>query len=637
MSNRRLSILTTFCLALVGLFSVGVGSALAAAPSVTVGTPTGMTGTSVHVTGTVNPNGAPGAPPTFWGIQYARASEPGVWVGAPLGGEFAGVEAELKTPQPVEGTIEGLEPNTAYEVRVFATNEALEEANPIPEEPFSTLAIAPGLLSETATPLTPFEARLEGLVNANNQVTSCEFQYGLTTAFATHVACEPASIAGFFEQGVALTLKGLESGKTYHSRIVLENTKSETTTGTDLPFNTPPAEKPAIDSESVTELTLTSTEASLEGKVNPNYQDTHSYFQYSTSPTVDGNGSLTSATKAPGTPVDLGEGFGDVPLGPTALTGLTPGVVYYYQAVATNATGTTNGAVQSFQALDLPVPTTGEAREVTGTTATLTGTVNPAGAVTTYYFSYIDEAGYEAALGEGAPDPYAKGASTPEASTTAAYTVGPANPLAASGLQPGTTYHYALVASNSVGTVTGPDATFTTLASTPPPVAATGGALGITSGTATITGTVETQGQSTSAAFEFGSSPALGSTEGQSNLPGAAGGTPVAFAFNGYLSPGTTYYYRVIATNAQGTSYGVEQSFTTVASPSAALSPITPLLSDATVEEVKPAVTKPAPAKKCKKGTTLKKGKCTKSKAKARKKKRAKGRKSSHSGQKRGN
>ena len=152
MSTRRyLPVLTTLCLALVGLLSIGAGSALAAAPSVTVNTPTGMTGTTVHVTGTVNPNGAPGAPATDWGIQYARASEPGAWNATAFGGEFAGAEAELKTPQPVGGTIEGLEPGTAYVVRVFAINRALEEANPIPQEPFSTLPSAPSVDSESTS------------------------------------------------------------------------------------------------------------------------------------------------------------------------------------------------------------------------------------------------------------------------------------------------------------------------------------------------------------------------------------------------------------------------------------------------------------------------------------------------------
>lgn len=596
---------------LSGSLALFAAPALAAAPSVTVNAPTGVTGTTVHVSGTVNPNGAPGTTPTFWGIQYARASEPGAWVGTTIGGEFKEAEAELKTPQPVGGVIEGLEPSMAYEVRVVAVkitvNEVVEEASPEPEEPFTTLAIPPGLLSETATPSTPFEARLEGVINPNNQVTSCEFQYGMTTAFATHVACEPPSLGGFSGQGVGLTLTGLESGKTYHSRIVLENAKSEITTGTDVPFNTPPAEAPIVDSEAVTEATLTSTDASLEAKINPNYQQTTYGFEYATSPAALGTAQAIKVTPTPPSAA-LPAVFEEQLAGPVDLgNALTPGQIYYYRVLATNNAGTTEGTteVHSFQTLDVPVPSTGEAREVTDGSAALTGAVNPAGAPTRYYFSYIDQAGYQAALAEGAADPYAKGAGTPEVTTEGDYSTQPIIPLTAGGLLPDTTYHYALVASNTVGTVTGSDETFTTGATTPPPVALTGEAINIASGTATLTATVDTQGAATATSFEFGNAPYSGTFEGSTAIPASGAPTGVSYTFNGYLLPATTYYYRIIATSENGTTYGNERSFTTAAPPSALTSPVTQLLTI-------PSETKPAPAKPTAPKTLTKKQKLNK-------------------------
>jgi hypothetical protein len=496
-----------------------------------------------------------------------------------------------------------------------------------------TPAPAPSVESEAGAATTPFEATLETEVNANNQEASVYFQYSTSAAIEPsgslktpiQVPVSPGTAIGGGFGGVPVvegTGRALVAGTVYRYQTVAVNATG-TTYGTVQEFTTPASEKPTVEGENVTGLT--STEATLNAEVNPKYQTTVCSARYWVAGEAENAG-----TTVPCTPTGAELGMGTAPVAVSAhIEHLTPGVSYDYRVIATNNTGETLGVEAALQALDLPVLTTGEAREVASGSATFTGTVNPQGAPTTYYFSYISAAGYEAALGEGAADPYSKGANTPEGTTTAAYTVGPANPLTANNLLPGTTYHYALIASNSVGTVVGSDQTFTTPSSAPPPVAVTGGALGITSGTATITGAVETQGLPTSAAFEFGSSPALGTTEGQSNLPGAAGGTPIAFAFNGYLSPGTIYYYRVVATNAQGTSYGAEQSFTTTSSPSAALSPVTLLLSDATVGEVKTAgKASGTPAKKCKKGMSLKKGKCVKHKAKSKKKAKRKGRKS---------
>ena len=44
------------------------------------------------------------------------------------------------------------------------------------------------------------------------------------------------------------------------------------------------------------------------------------------------------------------------------------------------------------------------------------------------------------------------------------------------------------------------------------------------------------------------------------------------------LQPGTVYYYRVVATNADGTTYGEEQSFATESFPTAFAIPATPAL-----------------------------------------------------------
>lgn len=64
-------------------------------------------------------------------------------------------------------------------------------------------------------------------------------------------------------------------------------------------------------------------------------------------------------------------------------------------------------------------------------------------------------------------------------------------------LEPGTTYHYALVATNALGTtVIGPDQTFTTSPATPPIVSGLS-VSGVTQTGATLTGTIDPQGLQT--------------------------------------------------------------------------------------------------------------------------------------------
>jgi hypothetical protein len=104
-----------------------------------------------------------------------------------------------------------------------------------------------------------------------------------------------------------------------------------------------------------------------------------------------------------------------------------------------------------------PAVTTGGVRNVMPTTATLTGSVNPHAAETTYHFEWGPSSSY----GQRTADTGA-GSGTTSLSVSAGI----------SGLQPGKRYHYRLVAANSQGTTTGGDRSF--VAATTP----TGASLG---------------------------------------------------------------------------------------------------------------------------------------------------------------
>jgi hypothetical protein len=93
------------------------------------------------------------------------------------------------------------------------------------------------------------------------------------------------------------------------------------------------------------------------------------------------------------------------------------------------------------------------ATEIALSSVLLSGTVNPKGEPTTYFFEYGQSSAY--------------GAQTPQTSAGKSKT-GQQVSVTVAGLVASTTYHYRLVAKNKEGTTRGPDYSFTTLASPDP-------------------------------------------------------------------------------------------------------------------------------------------------------------------------
>jgi hypothetical protein len=415
------------------------------------------------------------------------------------------------------------------------------------------LAAVPVVDGQFVSGVTPFGASLEALVNPEEQTTSCVFEYGLVNVKENTVPCEPGVLEGSGDQFVAAPITGLTPSSTYHYRVVVENATG-TAEGTEEEFTTLTAEAPVVDSQSVSALSTTG--ATLEAQVNPNYQETTYAFLIATNQALTGASEISGASSLP--PV-----FGDQ-LASVQASALAPGTTYYYRVIAKNATGSTEGAVQSFTTVGVPLVTAGIAQGITRAGAQLTGaTINPVGALVTYSYRYISQAGYEAGLVPNPSDPYLKGSrSQPARELASGYATVAISSVAISELTPGTTYHFALAATNSAGTTFGPDGTFTTLPATPP-LASTGSPEGVTQLSGTITGSVDTRGLPSTIQFEFGTVPFAGSLLPASTTPGAGSLVNASIAFTNDLAPGTTYYYRVLATNADGTTYGSERSFTT--------------------------------------------------------------------------
>ncbi len=101
------------------------------------------------------------------------------------------------------------------------------------------------------------------------------------------------------------------------------------------------------------------------------------------------------------------------------------------------------------------------------------------------------------------------------------------------------------------------------------PTAATGAASAITTSSATVAGSVTPLTADTTVSFRYGTTPtALNQAAAAGTLHASTTASPVAAQLAG-LPAGTTVYYEAVATNANGTTTGSVQAFTTVSSPPA--------------------------------------------------------------------
>ncbi len=197
-----------------------------------------------------------------------------------------------------------------------------------------------------------------------------------------------------------------------------------------------------------------------------------------------------------------------------------------------------------------PTAITGPVSAIGTTSATASGTVNPNGQATSWYFEYGTTAGYgkktaTKSAGSGTTNTQVSGAIT--------------------GLAAGTTYHYRLVATNGGGTSHGADGIFTTSAA---PTAVTGSATGVTPTSATLNGTVDPNGRSTTWYFDYGTSTSYGSKTAVKSAGSGTSATSVSAAV-ATLTPGRIYHFRLVATSDAGTSRGADRTFSTAGAPTA--------------------------------------------------------------------
>jgi hypothetical protein len=95
-----------------------------------------------------------------------------------------------------------------------------------------------------------------------------------------------------------------------------------------------------------------------------------------------------------------------------------------------------------------------------------------------------------------------------------------------------------------------------------PPSATTGSPSNVGQSNATVNGTVNPNGQSTTYYFKYGPTTTYGLQTSPAGAGSGTGNVAVHAALDG-LSPNTTYHYQLVATSSAGTSNGLDETFTT--------------------------------------------------------------------------
>lgn len=393
---------------------------------------------------------------------------------------------------------------------------------------------APTVTTSAATSITSTSATLNGQVNPQGAASTWQFEYGGSTSYGSVIPVTAGTTGnGSANESVSISLSGLTAGATYHYRLKATNAGG-TNYGTDAVFTaTGTPQAPIVVTGSATGVT--SSGATLNGTINPQGYAASWQFEYGSTTSYGSVIPVTAGTTGSGSSAEAVN---------AALTGLPPGITVYYRLTATNAGGTVTGSGSSFTTTgtaQAPAVVTGTVTNLTDSSATLNGTVNPRGTETSWQFEY---------------------GSTPAFGSVIPVSAGTVNGLSSqsvsanlTGLAAGSLVYFRLTAISaaSPSTVLGSIGSFVTLL---PPEVVTQAAIGVTKTNATLLGSVNPRGAVVTWQFEYGSTASYGSVAPL--IPGSTSGSNsaelVSFNLTG-LSPGSTWYYRLKATTAAGTNY----------------------------------------------------------------------------------
>lgn len=523
------------------------GAGVNSAPSLTTGAASAITTNSATCAGTITANGCSAV--TAYGIEYS------ITPGFPNGTGTAVASTNL-AGGIFSSNLAGLAPNTTYYYHAYATNGGGTGYGA--EQNFTTQALTPTInttalaafgnvcINTTAGP-NSFTINGSALNNTNVTVGPLAGYTFATAAGGPYTASlNLAQPGGTYTQAVFVNFTPT-AVQSYNGNIAVGGGGAAT------------ANVAAVGSGVNTAPTVTSGAASAITSI---------------SATVAGSIPATGCTAitAYGIEFSITNGFpngtgtavasSNLAAGnfSSNLAGLTPATTYYYHAYATNAGGTSYGAqgtfttatpglsanaLTAFGNICLNVVAGPNSFTITGTN--LTGANINVGPLAGFTFSTTAGGTYTASLALTQPGGAYLQQIFVRFTPTAVQSYNGNIPVNGGGA-------VAInVAASGAGINTAPSVT-------------SGAASAITQVSATVAGTIPAAGCTAVTAYgiEYSTTNGFPNGTGTAVASGNLTGVNFSSALAG-LTPSTTYYYHAYATNAGGTSYGVQLSFTTSA------------------------------------------------------------------------
>ena len=235
----------------------------------------------------------------------------------------------------------------------------------------------------------------------------------------------------------------------------------------------------------------------------------------------------------------------------------TTGLVLYYRFDETSGTtvtdssgrnqhGTLVGAARVTSDAPVGLPPTANtfaAQNIGTTSATLNGSVDPNGIATKAYFRW----GLTTSLANRTFTNVVTGS------------VAVSQQRTLSGLQPSSTYYFQMHAQNDMSSAAGVMQSFSTLG---PPSATTDPATFVTSDSATLNATVNPRNSDTTVYFQYGLTTSYGLSTATNNVGSGTDNVQASLPITELIF-NTNYYYRVVASNSRGTTFGSARTFRT--------------------------------------------------------------------------
>jgi hypothetical protein len=294
-------------------------------------------------------------------------------------------------------------------------------------------------VEDAAASIGHSDATITATVNLDHgpKVSDCRVEWAeepseLPIFYSQSVPCVPSAPYEDEVTPVSAQLTSLQPETRYRARVVVR-TNNGVNRSQAVKFQ-PHA---VLDVQTDAATGVTPTTAVLHGSLNADGIPTTYWFEYG----------IDTSYRSRTAEASAGSGMGSTSVEPVEVTNLQPGRRYHFRLVAKNELGTTHGPDQSFVAAAPPAVSGVRPSDVTETGATLHARIDPRGFATTYRFEYGTSTNYDHVAPAG-------GGSAGDGTDPVPVSV------ELSGLQPGATYHFRVVAENQWGTEATDDSTF---------------------------------------------------------------------------------------------------------------------------------------------------------------------------------